>query len=162
MYFKNGSFLQLFVFRNGQILARSEFNYIIWTRTSIWVVFRGFRFDPTCTLLNLLSLSRIAYVCMYASAITMSHRCLRYGGTRVLQRVSEPRHSKAITIMSYTRYCSQLHRHSTRFRIIFYEDVHACCETFAHKRFERKLASRWKRAGTPPFLIKQNSTAEKF
>jgi len=65
---------------------------------------------------------------------------LRY--TRVLQRVSEPRHSKAITVMFYTRHCSQLHRHSARSRIIFYEDVRACCKTFSCKKIRKETCTR--------------------
>jgi len=130
---------------NGQILARSECNYIIWTRSTL-VVLEDFTSIPHVHAAEFaLTLEDCIHVCTYASAITMSHCAVSaLRGMRVLQRVSEPRHSKAITVMSYTRYCSQLHRHSARSRIIFYGDACACCETFAHKRFERKLVSRAK------------------
>lgn len=117
IHLRNGELSAALCAWNGQIPARSECNYIIWTRTSTSVVLEDFASIPRAR----------CWICSHSRGLHCLHVCECHNdvspvsalrSTRVLQRVSEPRHSKAITVMFYIRYCSQLHRHSARFRIV--------------------------------------------
>lgn len=108
----------------------------------------GFHFDSACisppefTALTLEICTRL-----YVNAITMScYQCLRYMYVRVrmLQRVSEPRHSKAISVMPSTHRRSQLHKHPAKFhRIIFYRNARTRLRNIRCKKsFRKELALR--------------------
>lgn len=135
--------------RSRQISGLPECNYIVCTSTTISVLL-GDLASISPALYWIRSYPRGLHTSVgechndVSLVLALRNVCVYvYVWVRVLQRVSEPRHSKAINVMPYTRHRSKLHRHSARFYgIIFHGDARAYVPNIQRTR-DLKIKSHW-------------------